>query len=132
MYDWYSAVGSVETWHAASLQGICPDGWRIPTKEEWNRLNQFPSESLLSENYWINPGTDNYGFDARPAGWYNGAHVRFEKLYSFTGWWASDEDPANNQFAEYFYFTYYCNILNEETISKGIGLSVRCVMTWDY
>jgi uncharacterized protein (TIGR02145 family) len=130
LYDWYSATGTINTDCPTLVpnQGICPEGWRIPTREEWNRLNQFNAQSLMSENYWLNPGTDDYGFDARPAGWFNGATQRFEDLYGFTGWWASDDNVANNQFADYFYLAYYCSVISKDNIAKGTGLSVRCVL----
>jgi uncharacterized protein (TIGR02145 family) len=130
LYDWYSATGTINTDCPTSVpnQGICPEGWRIPTSEEWNRLNQFNVQSLMSENYWLNPGTDDFGFDARPAGWYKGSMQRFEDLYGFTGWWASDDNVANNQFASYFYFAYYCSVISRDNIAKGTGLSVKCVL----
>jgi uncharacterized protein (TIGR02145 family) len=125
LYDWYSAVGPSPSTHA---QGICPEYWHVPSQKEWGLLAQFPATALMSTQYWINSGTDNYGFDARPAGWYNGATERFEDLYGFTGWWASDDDVVNNLFARYFYLSYYCDIIREKTTSKADGLSVRCVM----
>ena len=128
LYTWYSAVGlpegSTQTL-SGLVQGICPKGWHIPSQEEWNRLNEFSAEELKSADYWFIPGTDRYGFDSRPAGWYNGATNRFEELYGFTGYWSILSD--NNQ-AHYFSFTYYCNGIIEEVKYKQDGLSVRCVM----
>ena len=128
LYTWYSAVGlpegSAQTL-SGLVQGICPKGWHIPSQEEWNRLNEFSAEELKSADYWFIPGTDRYGFDSRPAGWYNGATNRFEELYGFTGYWSILSD--NNQ-AHYFSFTYYCDGIIEEVKYKQDGLSVRCVM----
>jgi uncharacterized protein (TIGR02145 family) len=132
LYDWYSAMGiEMDCPDIVPNQGICPEGWRIPTREEWDRLDQYSAQSLMSKNYWSKPGTDDFGFDARPAGWYNGAKGRFEGLYATTNWWASDDVVGNNQLAHYFYLAYYCNIIREETMAKGMGLSVRCVMEWE-
>jgi uncharacterized protein (TIGR02145 family) len=108
---------------------ICPDGWHLPSQAEWDLLKAFPASQLQSTNYWLDPpgsGTDNYGFDARPAGWYNGKTQRCEDLYGFAGWWASDTDPASNK-ASYFYITYYCNVIEKSVKNKDDGLSVRCV-----
>ena len=55
-------------------QGVCPDGWHLPTKEEWDELLSFmgtdrrvylDSSVQLYENTY---GTDDYGFSAIPTG----------------------------------------------------------------
>jgi uncharacterized protein (TIGR02145 family) len=130
LYTWYSAVGLLESSTqtlSGFVQGICPKGWHIPLQEEWNRLSMFPAEELKSIDYWFIPGTDRYGFDSRPAGWYNGATNRFEELYGFTGYWSILSDN-NIQTAHYFLFTYYCDGITDEVKYKRDGLSVRCVM----
>ena len=130
LYDWHSAVGELAgTFHE---QGICPELWHIPSLEEWGRLAAFPAADLKSKLFWIDeqPGVDKYGFDSRPAGLYNGAITRYEKLYGFTGWWSCSEPSGTSQAAHYFSFNYYCNYLLQEVMQKGYGLSVRCVMDW--
>jgi len=126
LYTWHSAVG-VPT-RSGYVQGICPEGWHVPSTAEWNLLNQFPAEHLKSTDpgHWLTPGLDLYGFDSRPAGWYNSATDRFEDLYGFTGYWASD--ATGNQTAHYFSFTYYCDHILNGVKYKTDGLSVRCVM----
>jgi uncharacterized protein (TIGR02145 family) len=134
LYTWYSAVG-VEQGHTlpltGSVQGICPAGWRIPTQAEWSLLSAYSAEDLKSTKYWLDPpgaGADTYGFDARPAGWYNSASNRYQDLYGFTGWWAADA-PAGAS-ANYFSFTYYCDFMNKDEKKRSDGLSVRCVLNW--
>jgi uncharacterized protein (TIGR02145 family) len=123
LYDWYSAVGTdVE-------ECICPEGYRLPTREEWRRLEQFSSAQLRSGDFWLDPpgyGSDDFGFDARPAGWYNGAIDRFESLYGFAGWWAADDIPGTET-SHYFSILYYCGTIQEDIKSKSDGFSVRCV-----
>ena len=111
------------------MQGICPEGWHIPSQAEWGLLERYHSKQLMSTNYWLDPpggGTDNFGFTALPAGWYNGALNRFEDLYGFAGWWASDAQAGT--IANYFSIAYYCNFLQQGEMKKNDGLSVRCVM----
>jgi uncharacterized protein (TIGR02145 family) len=128
LYDWYSAMGLPGS-RSLPVQGICPQGWHIPSEEEWTLLNAFPAEELKSTEYWLTPGTDTHGFDARPAGWFNSATQRFEDLYGFTGWWSTQENStAETAFS--FTFTYYCDSITEEVKSKHDGLSVRCVMDY--
>jgi len=125
LYDWYSAVG--ETAGNPIVQGICPEGWHIPSPAEWGLLDAFPAKDLKSENFWFTPGLDKYGFDARPAGWFNGAANRFEDLYGYTNWW-STVGTANGNGATSFSFNYFCDLLLKDTKSKGDALSVRCVL----
>ena len=104
LYTWTTAVGKTEeqcgTGHHCELgtglvQGVCPDGWHLPTYEEWDELltyvNGAPGEE--SEYYndtdyqglayahagkklkanvetWTNKGkgSDDYGFSILPAG----------------------------------------------------------------
>ena len=61
-------------------QGICPQGWHLPTKDEWKELIAYvdndnggwPDDegwSLQSKTGWtLGGGKDTYGFNALPAG----------------------------------------------------------------
>jgi uncharacterized protein (TIGR02145 family) len=108
LYTWTSAVnmpeGSTEVYRRLVVQGICPDGWHIPAQWELDLLSTFPAADIKSEDYWVIPGNDKYGFDARPAGRYNSVTGRYEDLYGFTGYWASDATPGI--FANYFSISY--------------------------
>jgi uncharacterized protein (TIGR02145 family) len=137
LYTWYSAVGNDEGDNLpplpdinGNLQGICPDGWHIPSVAEWNELDaSTPVEELKSTNYWLTPpgpGNNHSGFDARPAGWCSGAMNKFIELYGYAGWWAFNSDPSS--FAPIYYIAYYCDFVIPDTKLKSDGLSVRCVM----
>ncbi|MCL2434883.1 MAG: hypothetical protein FWD09_01940, partial [Lentimicrobiaceae bacterium] len=132
LYTWYSATGVLEDYTAeitCNMQGICPMGWRLPTQGEWNSLRAYPAQQLMSTQYWLDPqggGTDDFGFSAIPAGWYNGTLNRYQDLYGFAGWWASNTPAGAN--AYYFYLTYYCDELRSDLTNKMNAMSVRCVM----
>ena len=81
----------------------------------------------MSEDYWLTPGNDAFGFDSRPAGKYNSITGRFEDLNGYTGYWASDGNPTETT-ANYLAFSYYCNKPEKHTAKCTDGLSVRCVM----
>ena len=56
---------------SGKVQGICPSGWHLPDTTEWNTLLETAGEatSLMSRGGWyVNRGTDEYGFSAFPAG----------------------------------------------------------------
>jgi len=128
LYTWHSAVRSTEDEPQPNhpVQGICPEGWHIPSQAELNLLKQYAVNDLKSENYWLNPGNDLYGFNALPAGKYSSEIDKFIDMYGFTGYWASDAEP--NQNAHSFTISYYCGDIKNETTLKADGLSVRCVM----
>ena len=48
--------------------------WRLPTEEDYNTLITSVNNDvslLKSSLYWNTPGTDNYGFNAMPTGYYD-------------------------------------------------------------
>jgi uncharacterized protein (TIGR02145 family) len=129
LYTWFSAVGVSEDFSGGLydvVQGICPDGWHIPSQAALDLLKRYPASDLKSVNYWLIPGFDTYGFDARPAGRYNGLIDRYENLYGYTGWWASDVNPGI--IANYYTLAYYCVILENNFTKRADALSVRCIM----
>jgi uncharacterized protein (TIGR02145 family) len=47
-----AAVDSIEA-ATGTYQGICPEGWRVPTGKDWDELMSFIVETLGIETYWI-------------------------------------------------------------------------------
>jgi uncharacterized protein (TIGR02145 family) len=123
LYTWESAVRETR---ALPPQGICPNGWHVPTKAELDLLNNYAIDELKSKPYWITPGTDDYTFTALPAGIFKGSTDRFIDLYGATGFWSSDSQ--SNLQAYCIYLNYYCNFIMDDMAPKQDGLSVRCVM----
>jgi len=123
LYDWYSATGETR----GMGKGICPDGWRLPTSEEFALLNNYPAEDLRSKIYWLQPhhNTNITGFDSRGAGFYNSNLNRFEDLYGFTAYWSSDASTGTLSTAACL--TCYCNQVEIVTIKLTDAISVRCV-----
>lgn len=127
-------------------QGLCPTGWHIPTDAEWVTLESFvdPSGSyvdttefrgvagtiLRSETDWTsaNPvGTNDYGFNAKPAGFYY--YYGMLLNVNFTGsWWTSTFSSTAAWYRSIqtdntgVYRTVY-----GEDIGNAYGYSVRCI-----
>ena len=136
LYTWYSAVNVPEGSTTlptpetnGHIKGICPPGTHIPSQVEMNLLNLYPVADLKSVNYWLIPGTNATGFNALPAGLYNGAIDRFEDMYGSTGWWTSASD-INNLSAFYHFISYYCQDVKMFDALKTDGLSVRCILDY--
>jgi uncharacterized protein (TIGR02145 family) len=135
LYTWYSAVNLPEGSTTlpvpdanGHVQGICPNGFHVPSQAELNLLFLFPQEDLKSTSYWLVPGTNATGFNALPAGKFNGALDRFEDMYGFTGWWTSYS--ATDLTAFYNFINYYCQDIITQELLKSNGLSVRCIMDY--
>ena len=129
------------------VQGICPDGWHIPTDEEWKQLEgEVDSQYGYPDPEWDNEGfrgfdvgknlksttgwtfggngIDSFGFNALPAGTYNPTWM-FSSIEYDGLWWLSsggytyawDRDISNN----------HDNVLRVHTSSMEEGHSVRCL-----
>ena len=119
-----------------AVQGICPDGWHLPSIYEWGLLSVAlggapvsgkPLKALTGWNYsstGYNNGTDLYGFAALPTGRRISA-TSWGKVGTDVYYWSATEQEA--------YYGRYFNINNVYTNSytsqdyKSYGQSVRCV-----
>ena len=61
-----------------NINSICPDGWSLPTKKQYEILTSFLGEDAINKMkiavtaYWsINESTNQSGFSAIPAGYYS-------------------------------------------------------------
>lgn len=146
LYNWYATVRVPEGDDSAApadsldnhgnpyVQGVCPEGWAVPTEEEY--LIMLESAGGVSAKvkeasalYWLpdREGTlPNSGFNARGAGYYDGGLGRYYNLLGQTNFWTS-EGPANSSSAESLTITHYCDEGLIESSSKGIGYSIRCL-----
>jgi len=104
LYTWSAATGNFSIQeNAEGVQGVCPDGWHIPSNLEYEALENFILEEghpiietgkpLKSLSGWdTNNGTDEYGFNAFPGGQRGGG---FGSKAPFSGegirgfWWSS-------------------------------------------
>ena len=119
-----------------AVQGICPDGWHLPSIYEWGLLSVAlgsggvagePLKALTGWDYAGTPnnnGTDKYGFASLPTGRRLSA-TSWEKVGSDVYYWSATEYSADQG--------RYLNINNIYTNSytyqnsKSYGQSVRCV-----
>jgi uncharacterized protein (TIGR02145 family) len=137
------SAGRLYTWKVA--QRICPEGWRLPTNEDWTALLKAVAADSVNEilwkgagklksvNGWENDGsgTDDFGFTALPAG--KRFFAKVQDGFSFHGcsafFWASTEAEEGAADTLAFHVNLDCSndnvIIN--TVKKIDGLSVRCV-----
>ena len=146
LYSWYSAVGVEEGNNAAMpttqsddcggayVQGICPDGWAVPSQVDVNNLRAAVADnaSLLKDfdpQTWIdgaNGSNPNSGFNARAEGHYNSALGRFEGILLYAYFWESDSEPGASEVLSAV-ISFYCSNAFEIISSKEDLRPVRCV-----
>ena len=118
------------------IQGICPDGWHLPNRDEWGWLSVYlgnagvAGDTLKALTGWDYAGTENnngvdaYGFTALPTG-RRVSEISWRNIGSDVYYWTSQEEDA--------YEAQYSNMNNQYTKfylyqgSKTYGQSVRCV-----
>jgi uncharacterized protein (TIGR02145 family) len=154
-YCWYkndsstykSDFGALYNWYAVSTGKLAPNGWHIPTNDEWFTLEQNVSQLnyvsgslakiLASKNYWISCKTsasignnsainNSSGFTALPGGWrINEQHTSFTKIDSLGGWWSSTAVADTTAYALSMMNTL--STVNHSPLKRHAGLSIRCV-----
>ncbi len=153
LYTWSAAMGDnaiSSSSNPSGVQGVCPDGWHLPSDDEWkdlemeNGMTQAQADntgsrgtnegSKLAGNneLWDNGLLESdiefgkSGFLALPGGsrnYFNGTSGGFGQNGN---WWTTTEGDASNSYNRYLYY-------DSEKISrnwgypKSYGFSVRCV-----
>ena len=120
----YGAECGVE----GSFQGICPKGWHLPSKGEFETLLASVGVSgeerseILGAGSWKN-GMNKFSFSALPAGYYNSNLKEFYDLGDDANFWSSMEYDSGNAYCLYIFDRNAYVTLYE----KYRGLSVRCL-----
>jgi uncharacterized protein (TIGR02145 family) len=80
LYRWDEMMQyhAVDTGSIGTSQGVCPDGWHIPTRKEWLILSDYLGGELVAggrlketgNTHWVTPNfaTNESDFSALPAG----------------------------------------------------------------
>jgi len=129
--------GKLYNWHAvAGIKRLCPEGWHIPSSEEWDLLiqnlggNEFAGRKMKSLTGWTDDGNgDNIsGFSGLPGGIRDGETGSYHVQDSLGYWWSSTENTAfSTSDALCYCLRYHDNKIICFPSDKSSGLSVRCV-----
>ena len=140
LYNWKATMNGEEssTANPSGVQGICPDGWHLPSNSEWEQLENFlgsekaASKLAGSASLWFsNYGpclmlTDSQfassGFNAVPSGVYYTQYYVFGQEVAF---WSATKYDETNVYTRYFYATR--TDLATSDNEPVNGYSVRCV-----
>jgi len=149
LYDWATVMGLPSSCNSDTCasqvqskhQGICPNGWHIPSRAEWDTLVRYVDPNagsgccdnnagmkLKSTSGWSGGGngTDDYGFSALPGGGRN-TGGSFGGAGSLGYWWSAMENGSGS--AYYRGMLSYYGYVGEDYLDKGFGFSALCV--WD-
>ena len=127
LYCFEAAIGDSTINDHGHIQGICPNGWYLPTPEQYLQLNSHGAYHLKVPEYWIDGGGDNStGFSWLPAGRWNGAAQRFEGLMSEGYFWATE--VVNGEIHSSAILLHHdCDTVTEIESHQGMGYSIRCI-----
>jgi uncharacterized protein (TIGR02145 family) len=131
-YDWAAAMGLGEEYNSEkavlglSHQGICPEGWHVPYKIEWEFLtSQATVEQLAAQSWTAVSGQDIYGFAALPGGI---SYRLSDEIYNDNSargeWWSADQnDSGTSGWAQEISSSSSLLMWNKE----NNHISVRCL-----
>lgn len=112
---------------------VCPEGWKVPSREDWEELIDYLGENPggklreIGTEYWNSPNsgaTNDYGFTALPGGWRN-EEADFSGLGNNSHWWTTTNSDV--------FGGRYAAVISENTsvsfsISFGYsGRYIRCI-----
>ena len=152
LYNWTAVMHnqSSSTTDPSGVQGVCPDGWHVPSDAEWAQLiayvssqsafacegnNTYYAKALAFQTGWLtysypstcvvgnNQNQNNAtGFSAVPAGQYYESYVGESSNAIF---WTSSENSSS---AYHYKLWEGSTILERTSAMKSYGFSVRCVL----
>ena len=150
LYNWAAVMHgstSSET-NPSGVRGICPAGWHVPSDAEWTQLTNYVKDqnaylcndndnniakALASTTGWNSSATECHvgndmgsnnatGFNALPAGSYNGSADEFGQYANF---WTATEVNGTYALSRYLY-NASSNVQDFDE-DKSYAFSVRCV-----
>lgn len=139
LYNWSAAAGTTtnNTTVSGKVQGICPNGWHLPTETDLDSLclflggREMAGEKLKSKKGWyMTSGTNESGMNCYPAGLATGQWV-ISMVGQQTMFWSSKSQLGNNTKAEVLRLFYNQEKAEIIGINKIQANSVRCVLDLD-
>jgi len=141
LYSYSAAIG--DNWardnsstNSEGGQGICPDGWHLPTDAEWTTLTTFLGGTSVAggkmketgTTHWNSPNTgatNSSGFTALPSGIRGSYAGAFNGIGNYGGWWSGTE--GSSSYAYYRSLNYDGAAAYRNDHYKSYGFCVRCI-----
>jgi len=141
-----NTYGYLYNWFAIDTDNLAPEGWHIPSEEEWLELignieggshivgGKIKSTGTIEEGngLWYSPNTgatNESGFTAFPSGSRRGSENLYpqgvyRKIGSSCFFWSSN---SNNFDGLYFNLDYDNSEITSSYNYKNTGISIRCI-----
>jgi uncharacterized protein (TIGR02145 family) len=138
MVQYLNGATNNSSWNpvpTGNVQGICPEGWHIPTDAEWLTLTTSLGGTEIAggimketgTTHWQSPNTgatNESGFTALAGGYRHTSGTSYS-LFQYNYNWSSTEVSPPNAYVRYLGFD---NIMvTRDSNDKSWGLSVRCI-----
>ena len=140
LYSWYTIMNGEQSSNSvpSGVQGICPDGWHIPSGIEWIHLANYVGGSdiaggVLKEEgttHWTDPNvgaTNQYGFTALPSGGRSASTGEYNQLGEAASFWTCTEYTSGYENSKFKRIENHNSDLFHTATYRGHGLSLRCV-----
>ena len=154
-FCWYNntksyseSYGLLYNWYAVNTRKLCPDGWRVPTDEEWKYLTGFvdlryginnsvwnerglqgedAGKRLKAQSGWSfgGNGSNIFGFTAIPGGERSCKDGHFHLAGKNGYWWSSTAKDSSDAWFRSIIYSF--DNVNREIHGKRCGFAVRCL-----
>jgi len=129
LYEWSVAMNG----DANFTQGLCPDGWHVPSMEEWNIIVNMTGENQqrpsMSRGFYKHSGNYNLNADYPPIGWKgrdeNGYYWTSSGNSYFIGFW--DKNDCDAKWQQSGVYGKWCLVEAQYGATAKDYFSVRCV-----
>jgi uncharacterized protein (TIGR02145 family) len=133
------SYGALYNWAAVvDERGLCPEGWHVPSRLDWERLVGQLGGPLAAggkmkttgTTVWLEPNADatnESGFSGLPGGdyTYENAQVSFSGVTATTTFWSSTAREADEVYVRYLFWNN--GDVWETQLDRRSGLYVRCL-----
>lgn len=143
LYTWAAATNGegYSALNPSGIQGICPNGWHIPSSAEWIQLYEYLGGSdiaggkmkELGLDHWLYPNdgaSNSSGFTALPSG-YRMMTGDFYGLGQFAYFWCTTENCLPCGPASWWLYSNVPDFYHGGSSYFNSGYSVRCIMDYN-
>lgn len=122
--------GLLYNWYAVNTGKLCPEGWHIPTAEEWETLWEYvdyDGGALKAVSTWTAPNvgaSNSSGFTALPGGSRVGGGA-FVGIVGSAYFYSSTPSQSGNVYSRSLFYNDANMYLNDQP--KAFGYSCRCI-----
>jgi uncharacterized protein (TIGR02145 family) len=124
--------GKLYNWYAVNdKRGLAPDGWHIPSDEEWSQMVTYMGGEVLAALKMRTTGSSENVSESGDGGFMGlpGGGCRNDGTFfgfgSYGYWWSSTEITASGAWIRLLDYVN-CNVYSK-SYNKYFGLSVRCI-----